>query len=73
MDIKYGFLIKETTFRGINLYSVYDARSKHEAISNCVKIAVNSGWDNPRWWQFWRWGDTKVNPTYIRMEKEFPQ
>lgn len=31
-----------------------DARLKAE------EMAWHSGWTNPRWWQWWRWGDRKV-------------
>ena len=30
-----------------------------EAINGALALAREHGWTPPRWWQFWRWGDSR--------------
>lgn len=32
-----------------------------EARKCALRSAIRSGWTRPRWWQWWRWDDTRVN------------
>ena len=50
----FGYEIKW----GGNSCSVSGCSSQEEAKEKCVKFAKDLGWTPPKWWQFWRWGDT---------------
>lgn len=39
--------------------SVSGYKTLDEARFHAVRIAEKSGWSNPRWWQFWRIGETR--------------
>jgi len=35
-------------------------QSYAEAKRQCVEWAQKHGWTPPKWWQWWRWKDTRV-------------
>src|SRR5688500_1268034 len=56
----YGFTIKWTDFDGsrhevasTGFHSGLDARR------SVIGAARQAGWTPPRWWQWWRWNDTR--------------
>lgn len=53
--IGYGYRIKW----GDNSFAVQGQPSPEEAKAMCIEWATKHGWTPPKWWQFWRWGDTK--------------
>lgn len=58
----YGFAISWTDLNGgkrsIKTTGFYTARDARRSV---VRAARRSGWTYPRWWQFWRWDDTRPN------------
>jgi hypothetical protein len=55
----YGRTIRWTDFDGTkHELSVGDCASIQEATQAVIDMAKKSGWRPPRWWEFWRWGDT---------------
>lgn len=55
--MKYGQIIE---WNG-GYVAVWGCDTQEEATWKCVDSARLSGWTNPKWWQFWRWGDTKLD------------
>jgi hypothetical protein len=47
--------------------TVSGCASREEAIKKAEDMARTSKWHNPRWYEFWRWGDRKV---FITESKE---
>ena len=41
-----------------NSISVNGCATPEEAKQKAIEIAKRLGWTNPKWWQFWRAGDT---------------
>jgi hypothetical protein len=37
--------------------------TREEAMREALKLAKESGWTPPRWWQWWRWGDRNYERT----------
>jgi hypothetical protein len=60
--IKYGQSITYTRADGsIETITADDCDSPDEAKDAAIQFAATQGWTNPRWWQFWRWGDTQFS------------
>lgn len=60
MAAKYGQTIRWTRFDGtVTTFGVTDCDSFEEARRKAVEWAESAGWTPPKWWQFWRWHDTK--------------
>jgi hypothetical protein len=62
---KYGRYIEWTTLDG-RKYRV-DSRFHYnieEATKEALTFAKLLGWTPPRWWQWWRWGDTRFTEMY---------
>lgn len=36
-----------------------------DATNKVLDIVIRDGWINPKWWQFWRHGDTIIEQEYI--------
>lgn len=57
--IIYGQTIRWTSFDGsrqsveVTGYDLYAVKEATE------RLAREAGWLPARWWQFWRWGDTR--------------
>lgn len=63
----YGFAVVRTRFGGgVEKFEVNGCSSSEEAVSKAYKWADESGWKPPRWWQWWRFGDTR------ELTKQFP-
>ncbi len=58
--VGYGWHIKWTKLDGsIERFSVEGAPSLEEAQRQVEEWATRNGWTPPKWWQWWRWRDTK--------------
>jgi hypothetical protein len=58
--MKYGQIIKWTWFDGSKEnVEVYDCETMEEALGRSVCLAEASGWTYPKWWEWWRWNDTR--------------
>jgi hypothetical protein len=58
--ITYGFTIKW----GHNSFGVSNQPTAEEAQRVCIEWATKHGWTPPKWWQWWRWGDTKLPQSF---------
>lgn len=62
--IGYGKTIEWTDFDGSkSRVSTHGHASAAEAIDSALRMAEQSGWTPPRWWQLWRWSDTRRRPS----------
>ena len=52
-------------FRGKTSCGCMGESSQEEAIKETVELAKLDGWTQPKWWQFWRWRDTRVPKKYL--------
>ena len=59
----YSQTVRWTTIReGEQNISVGNSLTLGEAQESAFRWAIQLGWTPPKWWQFWRWGDTKLPP-----------
>lgn len=57
----FGRQIVWTEFGGDKVSVAVSGCADHqEAFEEALRLATMDGWTPPRWWQFWRWGDTRV-------------
>ena len=60
-EATYGFRINWKTFDG---ESCCVKSSGHKSIDHakayCIASAEMAGWTPPKWWQWWRRGDTRL-------------
>jgi hypothetical protein len=62
--------IKWTEFGGNRNEVMTDYHfTPREARKSALRSAIKSGWTPPRWWQWWRWGDTRVNLDFTDVQK----
>lgn len=60
--ISYGQSVTWTDFNGnITRIEISGRSSMREAKRDALEHAKGCGWTPPRWWQWWRWNDTKAN------------
>ena len=60
--MEYGFSITWTKRdKSITTVKVYDHATLESAKNAAIKSAAFFGWTQPKWWQWWRREDTKVN------------
>jgi hypothetical protein len=60
--ITYGQSIEWTSFDGSKTKITIDGcETADRARNEAVRFAKEQGWTPPRWWQFWRWNDTRIN------------
>jgi hypothetical protein len=58
--MKYGQSIVWTKGGGVTYtFTVSGCESHEQAIMEAIGTARRQGWTYPRWWEFWRWGDTR--------------
>lgn len=63
MSTTYGYSIQWTTFCGGKTSAgVSEMPSPEVAYHEALAFAIRCGWTPPRWWQFWRWSDTRPVP-----------
>lgn len=60
--MSYGFRIiyHSSIFSDKIVFEVDGCDSFQQAKLECKKFAELFGWRNPRWYEFWRWKDTKL-------------
>lgn len=72
--IGYAQEIHWTDLRGrTQSIRVEGCQTAEEVRAKAIDMAEMSGWTPPRWWQWWRWNDTRVpqiEPTTAPKEKE---
>jgi hypothetical protein len=51
----YGYKIQW----GNQSFAVCGCATEAEAKQKCIEWATKDGWTPPRWWQLWRWNDTR--------------
>jgi hypothetical protein len=44
---------------GDQTFAIKGCESAEEAKAKCVKWVTDNGWTPPKWWQWWRWDDTR--------------
>ena len=63
----YSFSVFRTKFGGgKEEFESGGCDTPGEAVMKAYQWAYESGWQPPRWWQWWRWGDTR------EFSKQFP-
>lgn len=58
--VTYGATIRWSDSYGRNEVTVSKCSSREEAWRETEACARRSGWTPPRWWQWWRWSDTRI-------------
>ncbi len=56
---RYGKTIRWTDWLGSHVVSVDDCKTPEEANTKVYEFAREQGWTPPKWWQWWRWGDSR--------------
>ena len=57
----YGFTIKWTDTKGNETtVGINGCKTCEEAKQQIIAVAKEMGWLQPKWWQWWRRGDTKI-------------
>lgn len=60
----YGQEVIWTRFDGsVERFAVEGCATIAEAQTKAFWFAAKSGWTTPKWWQWWRWGDTRLPNT----------
>jgi hypothetical protein len=56
----HGQSIKWTDRRGtVTTVTATQCAAANEAICSAIESATAFGWTYPKWWEFWRWNDTR--------------
>ena len=62
----YGQIIKWCPSPGreksVSVHSFYE----RDARKSALRSAIRSGYTRPRWWQWWRWGETRINMDFTK-------
>jgi hypothetical protein len=62
--------------RDFESITVSGCKTQQEAIDAAEDMARSAGWHNPKWYEYWRWGDRKVfsspQPTVPSPTNEYP-
>lgn len=59
--MKFGYTIRETRFNGsTRQWRVRDCETQLDAYACAYGWAFTEGWSPPRWWQWWRRNDTRL-------------
>ena len=63
VTITYGHTIRWTTgwLDEATVISTSGHNTHAEAVSRAIDFAKAAGWTPAKWWQWWRWNDTKIN------------
>lgn len=60
----YGFVVTLTEFGGgKHQWGSRGHLTHEEALAAAWELAHKYGWKPAKWWQFWRWADTKPTTT----------
>ena len=54
--MRYGFIIRTSD----GSCTVSKCETRKEAVKSCLDFAIASGWKPPKWWEFWRYNETKM-------------
>lgn len=64
--VTHDFAVRWTKFDGTTeTAAVSGCESEAEARREAFRIARKNGWTPPRWWQWWRWGDTQISTEQV--------
>ena len=67
----YSQTVRWTTIReGEQSISVGNYSTSEEAQLIAFRWAIHLGWTPPKWWQFWRWDDTRLPPALKLVDSE---
>jgi len=59
--ISYGQTICWTEFSGdVTTISISRRPSPDLALREAIEFAKRGGWTPQKWWQWWRWNDTRI-------------
>lgn len=60
MRVDYDYEIVMTRIDGgMTKWGVEKCATPEDAKRECIAFAERNGWTRPKWWQFWRWQDTR--------------
>ncbi len=60
--ISYGFVISWSDFDGSrHSISVDQCGNPAKAFARALSHAIKMGWTPPKWYQWWRWGETRLD------------
>jgi len=58
---KFSVAIEWTVFGEGKKLSIADGFASYDMANKiAIKVAKDMGWTPPKWWQFWRWTDTRL-------------
>jgi len=57
--VRYGYTLRWTARDGTRTVRTSEAETPELAVAAAVYVARAAGWTPPRWWQFWRWRDSR--------------
>lgn len=57
--VGHGYYIQWNN--GRDSIMVSGCETPEEAYEKAIAFATQSGWTPPKWWQFWRWNDSRAN------------
>lgn len=60
--MKYGQSIAWNTETGSSAVTVNGCDTPEEAYERALAVAIDMGYTKPKWWQWWRWGETRLVP-----------
>ncbi len=65
VDAEHGYATRmefrwNSSFGNISHVHTRWLSSIQDAHVRAREMAIELGYDNPRWWQFWRWGDPRL-------------
>ena len=59
--LSYGYDITYTDFWGCSTTcGVSGCPTLEMAKKEALELAESDGWTPPKWWQWWRWNDTRI-------------
>jgi hypothetical protein len=58
--VTYGVTIRWTDRNGQQSCGVDGCETREEAWEQAEGFARRGGWTPPKWWQWWRWHDTRL-------------
>lgn len=56
----YTRSVKWTNFDGAGGSWSVQAETPEKAMMLALAASIRDGWTPPKWWQWWRWGDTRL-------------
>lgn len=66
----YGITITWTKLDGKRKFSSFNFHDWDEAWREALDLARADGWYPPKWWEFWRWSDTRLSDL-VKLSSEF--